>query len=112
LDETPASRIIARCTQDIASIDGSIAQTFAAVVELALCMFVRLMGPVIFTPLFLIPGIVVAALGVYIGNIYLKAQMSVKREMSNARSPVLAHFEAAIAGLSECSSLEPVYYLH
>lgn len=109
MDETPASRIVARCTQDIASIDGIITQTFAAVVELAICMFVRLMGPVIFTPIFLIPGILVAALGVYIGNIYLKAQMSVKREMSNARSPVLAHFGAAIAGLSECSSLDPVY---
>ncbi|KAJ3554167.1 hypothetical protein NP233_g12480 [Leucocoprinus birnbaumii] len=31
---------------------------------------------------------------------YLKAQLSVKREMSNAKAPVLAHFGAAIAGLS------------
>ncbi len=100
LDETPAARIISRCTQDIAAVDGSIAQTFAAIVELALCMMVKLAGPVIFTPIFLIPGIFVTVVGVYIGNIYLKAQMSVKREMSNARSPVLAHFGAAIAGLS------------
>lgn len=100
LDETPAARIISRCTQDIAAVDGSIAQTFAAIVELALCMMVKLAGPVIFSPIFLIPGIFVTVVGVYIGNIYLKAQMSVKREMSNARSPVLAHFGAAIAGLS------------
>ncbi len=107
LDETPAARIISRCTQDIAAVDGSIAQTFAAIVELALCMMVKLAGPVIFTPIFLIPGIFVTVVGVYIGNIYLKAQMSVKREMSNARSPVLAHFGAAIAGLSTFFS-----YLH
>ncbi|KAF9480291.1 multidrug resistance-associated ABC transporter [Pholiota conissans] len=99
LDETPASRIIARCTQDIAAIDGNIAQFFAAVVELGVCMLVKLTGPVIFTPAFLLPGLLVAGLGIYIGNIYLKAQMSVKREMSNARSPVLAHFGAAITGL-------------
>ena len=99
LDETPASRIIARCTQDIAAIDGYVTQTFSAVVELTICMLVRLIGPVIFTPAFLLPGLLVAGLGVYIGNIYLKAQMSVKREMSNARSPVLAHFGAAINGL-------------
>ena len=81
LDETPAGRIIARCTQDIATIDGPITQYFSAVMELALCMVVKLTGPVIFTPIFLLPGILIAGLGVYIGNIYLKAQMSVKREM-------------------------------
>ncbi|KAF8966908.1 multidrug resistance-associated ABC transporter [Flammula alnicola] len=99
LDETPASRIISRCTQDIAFIDGQVPNSFSAVVELAVCMMVKLSGPVIFTPIFLAPGILITVLGVYIGNIYLKAQMSVKREMSNARSPVLAHFGAAIAGL-------------
>lgn len=57
---------------------------FAAVVELFLCMVVKLSGPVIFTPIFLLPGIVIAVLGVYLGNIYLRAQMSVKREMRSA----------------------------
>jgi hypothetical protein len=40
-------------------------------------------------------------LGGWIGRIYMKAQLSVKREMSNAKVPVLGHFGAAIAGLSE-----------
>ena len=81
LDETPAARIITRCTQDIAAVDGEIAMMFGAVVELFLCMVVKLSGPVIFTPIFLIPGLIITIIGVYIGNIYLKAQMSVKREM-------------------------------
>jgi len=34
---------------------------------------------------------------------YIKAQLSVKREMSNARSPVLSHFGAAIAGIGASS---------
>ncbi|KAF8885695.1 multidrug resistance-associated ABC transporter [Gymnopilus junonius] len=99
LDETPAARIITRCTQDIAAVDGDIAMFFAAVVDLFLCMVVKLSGPVIFTPIFLLPGVIIAVLGIYLGNIYLKAQMSVKREMSNARSPVLSHFGAAIGGM-------------
>ncbi|KDR71021.1 hypothetical protein GALMADRAFT_254171 [Galerina marginata CBS 339.88] len=99
LDETPAARIITRCTKDIAAVDSKIPMTFGAVVELLTCMIVKLSGPVIFTPIFLLPGIFIAVLGVYIGNIYLKAQMSVKREMSNARSPVLTHYGAAIAVL-------------
>ena len=60
----------------------------------------------------------VAMFGFFLGNLYLRAQLSVKREMryaivvitmvyrshmlfSNARSPLLAHFSAAIAGIGK-----------
>ncbi|KAF9808291.1 hypothetical protein IEO21_07904 [Rhodonia placenta] len=56
LDKTPTSRIITRCTQDI-------------------------------------------ALGGWIGQLYMKAQLSVKREKSTAQAPVLGLFGAAFAGL-------------
>jgi len=36
---------------------------------------------VLFTPIFSIPGFGIGVLGVYIGNLYLKAQLSAKREM-------------------------------
>ena len=81
LDETPASRILARCTQDIAIIDGQLPQYFGAFIELALAIVIKLAGPVLFTPIFFFPGVLVLVLGVWLGNIYLKAQMSVKREM-------------------------------
>ncbi|KAG6919579.1 hypothetical protein DXG01_004242 [Tephrocybe rancida] len=42
----------------------------------------------------------VAILGGWAGQIYIAAQLSVKREMSNAKAPVLGHFGAAIAGLT------------
>ncbi|KDR83054.1 hypothetical protein GALMADRAFT_238844 [Galerina marginata CBS 339.88] len=99
LDETPTARIIARCTQDIRVVDGPIAEEFLALTYMSIGMVTNLFVIIIFTPIFLFPGLAVAALGFYLGNIYLKAQLSVKREMSNARSPVLAHFSAAIAGL-------------
>ncbi len=35
----------------------------------------------------------------WLGHVYMKAQLAVKRERSNARSPVIGHFGAAIAGL-------------
>jgi hypothetical protein len=58
----------------------------------------------------------IAIFGFSLGNLYLRAQLSVKREMryaiavlpltycshilfSNARSPLLAHLSAAIAGI-------------
>ena len=55
------------------------------------------------SPVFLVPGLIVGLLGGWFGQIYIKAQLSVKREMSNAKSPVLSHFGAAVAGLGTLS---------
>ncbi|TFK34746.1 multidrug resistance-associated ABC transporter [Crucibulum laeve] len=100
LDETPTSRIIARCTQDIRAVDGPVAQTLVAVVELSITFIVKLSVIILYTPVFVFPGLGVAIIGIFAGNIYIKAQMSVKREMSNAKAPLLAHLGASIAGLS------------
>uniref|UniRef100_A0A8H8CHL8 P-loop containing nucleoside triphosphate hydrolase protein n=1 Tax=Psilocybe cubensis TaxID=181762 RepID=A0A8H8CHL8_PSICU len=100
LDETPLSRIVARCTGDIATVDGSIQNSFYFVVEIMTCMMVQLAIPAVVAPMILGPGLLVAIAGVYVANTYLKAQLSVQREMSNARAPVLAHFGAAMTGLT------------
>jgi hypothetical protein len=68
-------------------------------VEITITMIVKLAAVVYMTPVFVLPGLGIGALGSWLGNIYIKAQLSVKREMSNARSPVFSHFNAAIAGL-------------
>ncbi|KAI0260155.1 hypothetical protein BC834DRAFT_925973 [Gloeopeniophorella convolvens] len=54
---------------------------------------------VFFTPIFIFPGFVVFAVGGWCGNVYMKAQLSVKREMSKMKAPMLGHFGAAITGL-------------
>ncbi|KAF8816575.1 hypothetical protein BYT27DRAFT_7127650, partial [Phlegmacium glaucopus] len=99
LDETPTGRIISRCTQDIRAVDGPIPDALVALNEIGIAMLTKLVVIVIFTPIFLFPGIAVAILGASLGNLYLRAQLSVRREMSNARSPLLAHFSAAIVGI-------------
>ncbi|KAI0052512.1 hypothetical protein FA95DRAFT_1675194 [Auriscalpium vulgare] len=100
LDTTPTSRVIARCTQDIRALDGPVANNFAWVVEISATMLIKLGAVVVLTPVFLVPGVLVFALGGWCGQIYMRAQIAVKREMSNARAPVLGHFGAAIAGLT------------
>jgi ABC-type multidrug transport system fused ATPase/permease subunit len=119
LDTTPTSRVIARCTQDIRAgelefkknkrvrvinfpVDGSVSREFQFLVEVSSILVIKLLSIVIIRPLFLIPGVVVFLVGGACGNVYMAAQLSVKREMSNARAPVLGHFGAAIAGLSMC----------
>ncbi|KAH7913221.1 hypothetical protein BJ138DRAFT_1059515 [Hygrophoropsis aurantiaca] len=100
LDITPTSRVITRCTQDIRAIDGNLPQGIGFVVELTITMLVKLGAIVLMTPAFFLPGIIVGIVGGFVGRTYMKAQLSVKREMSNAKAPVLGHFGAAITGLT------------
>ncbi|RXW20112.1 hypothetical protein EST38_g5743 [Candolleomyces aberdarensis] len=99
LDETPMSRVITRLTQDIQSLDSTLVTYCEGVANLVFVASISLVSAVFFVPIFALPGLLIAGLGVLIGSRYLRAQLSVKREVSNAKSPLLSHFSAAIAGL-------------
>jgi len=81
LDETPTARIIARCTQDIRTVDGQITQSLWWVLDQVIGIITKLGVIVLFTPIFVVPGVFVGFIGFFIGNLYLKSQLSVKREM-------------------------------
>ena len=84
LDETPTGRIIARCTQDIRAVDGSIPQAVSSLIDMGITMVTKLVVIIIFTPIFLFPTMAFSMAGFYLGNLYLRAQLSVKREMRYA----------------------------
>ncbi|KAH9166805.1 hypothetical protein EDB89DRAFT_2245995 [Lactarius sanguifluus] len=99
LDTTPTSRIITRVTQDIRALDGPLADAFFWVIDISAAMFLKFVAVVYLTPVYSVPGIAIAVLGAWLGRIYMKAQIAIKREMSNAKAPVLGHFGASVAGL-------------
>lgn len=68
--------------------------------EMTSTILVKFGAVVVISPIFVLFGVVVFVAGGLLGQIYIKAQLSVKREMSNAKAPVLGHFSAAIQGLS------------
>lgn len=65
---------------------------------------------VLYTPAFIVPSLFIAIAGGWLGNIYIRAQLSVKREMSNAKAPVLGIVGGAISGLSKLLSVVIVVY--
>ncbi|KAJ7119016.1 P-loop containing nucleoside triphosphate hydrolase protein [Mycena epipterygia] len=99
LDITPTSRVIARCTQDLRDVDANIGQSAWGLLDFIFFASIKLGAIVLLAPPFLLPAAVLLLAGTWIGSLYTKAQLSVKREMSNARAPVLGHFGAAIDGL-------------
>ncbi|KAH9028058.1 hypothetical protein EDB83DRAFT_1910018 [Lactarius deliciosus] len=100
LDTTPTSRVTTRVTQDIRALDGPVADAFAWAIDISAAMLIKFIAVVYFTPAFSVPGIFIAVLGGWLGRIYMKAQIAIKREMSNAKAPVLGHFGASVAGLT------------
>ncbi|KAH9984900.1 hypothetical protein BJV77DRAFT_1035217 [Russula vinacea] len=100
LDTTPTSRVITRVTQDIRALDGPISNTFEWFNEISVGMLIKAIAVVYLTPVFIFPCMIIAVVGARLGQVYMKAQIAIKREMSNAKAPVLGHFGAAVAGLA------------
>ncbi|KAI9449921.1 hypothetical protein BJY52DRAFT_1227472 [Lactarius psammicola] len=100
LDTTPTSRVITRVTQDIRALDGPISNTFSRFIDVSATMLLKFVAVVYLTPAFSVPGVAIAFLGAWLGRVYMKAQIAIKREMSNAKAPVLGHFGASVAGLT------------
>ncbi|KAG8697036.1 hypothetical protein FRC09_008111, partial [Ceratobasidium sp. 395] len=100
LDSTPVGRIIARFTQDMRTIDGSLPNEFQNLTDMTIQLASRFIAVIVFSPIFTLPGAFVLVVGIWIGQIYIAAQLSVKREMSNSRSPLFSHFGAALAGIT------------
>lgn len=80
-------------------MDGPVTEFFEYVSDLSLSLIVKLVIIIALAPIFVTPSIGVLIIGAWCGQVYIKTMLPVKREMSNARAPVLAHFGAAVTGL-------------
>jgi len=60
------------------SVDGPVALYLNFLIDLSVSMLIKLISVIIVTPLFLVPGIIVFAMGGLCGQIYIKAQLSVR----------------------------------
>lgn len=73
----------------------------SVVLDMSFNMLTKLGVVVIFTPIFLVAGVFFGAVGMWLGSRYMRAQLPVKRELSNAKAPVLAMVDSVITGLSQ-----------
>ncbi|GJE96044.1 multidrug resistance-associated ABC transporter [Phanerochaete sordida] len=92
LDVTPVSRVINR-------FDGPVQGNLYVFFIVTANMLIKLTAVIVYTPVFLVPALFAVAVGALFGHMYVRAQMSVKRELSNAKSPVIGVFSGAMDGL-------------
>ncbi len=67
-------------------------------------IFMKFVVIVVIAPIFSVVGAISAVLGGWWAQIYLKAQLPVKREMSNTRAPILGHLSTTLTGLGQFST--------
>lgn len=84
------------------TVDSEVARELHSVLEGSIFMLLKVGSVAFMLPIYIVPSFIVAVIGALISQIYMRAQLSVKREMSNAKAPVLGHFGSAIAGLGAC----------
>ncbi|WWC68639.1 uncharacterized protein I206_102570 [Kwoniella pini CBS 10737] len=99
LDSTPVGRIISRFTKDMKNVDGSFTDTFSEVADISVGLILKFGVVIALVPIFSIPAVIIGAVGAFLGEVYIHSQLSVKREMSNAKSPLFSHFSAAVNGI-------------
>lgn len=79
LDKTPTGRIVQRFTKDIGSVDSSLSQNVHNMIQPALHVIQRLIIIVSFAPAFIFPSLFLTIVGATVGQLYIRAQLPVKR---------------------------------
>ncbi|KAI9837542.1 MAG: hypothetical protein M1819_007193 [Sarea resinae] len=99
-ETTPSGRILNRFSSDIYRVDEVLARTFNMLfVNTAKAAFT--LGLISFsTPIFVALIIPLGALYLYIQRYYLRTSRELKRLDSISRSPIYAHFQESLAGIS------------
>ena len=88
-------------THSALSVDVTIPRSVMWVIEGTTYMLSKVGALMFVLPIFFFPVLAAFVFGGWFSVIYMRAQLSVKREMSIAQAPVLGHFSGAIAGLGE-----------
>jgi ABC-type multidrug transport system fused ATPase/permease subunit len=99
-DTTPIGRIVNRFSSDLSTIDQDTAPSLSFLlysVVATLCV-IMLISSV--TPTFLVPGVIIAMLFVFIGNYYLRTSRDMKRLNSVSRSPIYVQFNETVNGVA------------
>lgn len=104
LDTKPTGRILNRLVGDFAMIDSRLGGDLMWFLNGAFSI-----GAIVLTALFvsiwmLIPMILLAAVCLYVVNLYLDGARDIKRLESNAKSPIFEHVGSALSGLATIRS--------
>lgn len=99
-ETTPSGRILNRFSSDIYRVDEVLARTFNMLFVNSARALYTLVLVVASTPIFVVLIIPLGALYLYIQRYYLRTSRELKRLDSISRSPIYAHFQESLGGIT------------
>lgn len=99
-DENPIGRAINRFGNDTRSMDTLLIDWLRMSIENGLRFLLRIASIASIMPIFALPAAVICTAGFTVGEMYTRAQISIKRLVSVNYSPVFSHFTDSLAGMS------------
>ncbi|KAK9365725.1 P-loop containing nucleoside triphosphate hydrolase protein [Lipomyces kononenkoae] len=99
-DTTPLGRIINRFTADVNRVDEALARVFSSFVTNTCKVFFSIVVVSSANPAFVLLVVPIAFLYVYYQKFYLRTSRELKRLESVSRSPIYAHFQESLHGVS------------
>ncbi|OOF95218.1 hypothetical protein ASPCADRAFT_147292 [Aspergillus carbonarius ITEM 5010] len=99
-DQNPIGRAINRFGNDTRSLDTVLVEWLRMSIENMLRFLLRIASVASIMPIFALPAAVICSAGFLIGEMYTRAQVSIKRLTSVNYSPVFSHFTDSLSGLS------------
>ncbi|PKY09269.1 putative ABC multidrug transporter [Aspergillus campestris IBT 28561] len=99
-DENPVGRVVNRFGNDMRSIDALIIDWLRMSMENGLRFLLRIASVASIMPIFALPAAIVCTAGFLIGEMYTRAQVSIKRLCSVNYSPIFSHFTDSLSGIS------------
>lgn len=99
-DANPIGRAINRFGNDTRSMDTVLIEWLRMSIENALRLLLRIASIASIMPVFALPAAIICMVGFVIGEMYTRAQISIKRLTSVNYSPVFSHFTDTLAGLT------------
>ncbi|RDW64705.1 hypothetical protein BP6252_10356 [Coleophoma cylindrospora] len=98
-DSQALGTILNRFSTDMQVIDSSLVNLLRITLESQLRLCFRIGGIASIMPIFALPAAVLCSIGFMIGEMYTRAQISMKRLTSTTQSPVFSHFTETLTGL-------------
>ncbi|PYH49471.1 putative ABC multidrug transporter [Aspergillus saccharolyticus JOP 1030-1] len=99
-DQNPIGRAINRFGNDTRSMDTILVEWLRMSIENSLRFLLRIASVASIMPIFALPAAIICSAGFIMGEMYTRAQVSIKRLRSISYSPVFSHFTDSISGLS------------
>lgn len=99
-DRTPIGHIVNRFGLDIQSMDSVLVDWLRMTVDNGLRFLLRLVSIAAIMPIFVLPAGFFCLLGFATGELYSRAEISVKRLCAVSFSPVFSHFSDSSAGIA------------